>query len=361
MLSITKKIIGHDRRRECIKNNIRFSIPEKKSVEITTSSQCVKCNGEMVLYDMNYVCNSCGLIGDSVEPVQPLYYIVSSSGYGYDRSNPSGNGRCNTLNDNGNNMYDSIVRKLLKYQSRSTGTPIPCEILRQVARDYTEICQKLRKIMLQEDNTEIKSHRCNMLLPALLQQRLNKSDMSRTDTYICQFIGKNKSVLTKSINKLNELMKKTIEFYRVKTFSKISAYAYQFLARLDLDTSLSDLVVRVVKRADQQTDMVNFRTCQDETKVVGVIWLILRQIGINISHTLIKDKCFKISKSTYVRYTDFLDINRKKINPVLVGNKPLPVRPIPRSFANQYIGRRSKKLIPLPAEYKGMYLQGTVS
>jgi hypothetical protein len=354
---ITKKFVGHDKRREYIKNAVKFSIPEKITASNVISSQCIKCDGEMVLYDSDYVCNSCGLMGDTIEVIHPIYSNTSSASYGYDRSDPSGNGRCNTLNDNGNNMYDSIIRKLLKYQSRSTHTPIPCEILRQVARDYTEICQKLRKIMLQEDNTEIKSHRCNMLLPALLQQRLDKSGMSRTDTYICQFIGKNKTSLTKSINKLNELMKKTIDFYRVKTISKISAYAYQFLARLNVDTSLSELIVKIVKRADQQTDMIDFRTCQDETKVVGTIWLVLRQIGINIPHTVIKDRCFKISKSTYVRYTDFLDINRRKINPVLMDNKPLPIRPIPRSFSCLYVGRRSKKLIPLSDEYKSLFLQ----
>ena len=97
--------------------------------------------------------------------------------------------------------------------------------------------------------------------------------MSRPDTYICQFAGKDKSVLTKSVNKLNNLMKTTIPSYRVDTTSKIASYAYQFLARLEVDTSLTDLVVRIIARADLQIDMINFRTCQDETKVVGTIWL----------------------------------------------------------------------------------------
>jgi hypothetical protein len=103
--------------------------------------------------------------------------------------------------------------------------------------------------------------------------------------------------------------------------------------------------------------MIDFRTCQDETKVVGTIYLILRQIGLNIHHDIIKSKCFDISKSTYVRFMKFLDYNRKKINPILLSNKPLPIRPIPRIFANHDNNRRSEKLSPLAEEYKGKYMQ----
>lgn len=353
---IQKRIIGSKQRRKKIDEAFEKLETETKEVELDYGNTCGNCNAEMVLDDIEYICVACGLRGDNVQASPASYSNTSAKCYNMVRSNSVSNGPCNSLNDNGNTMYDSIMRKLMKMQARARNTPIPLEILRQTARDYTELCQMLKTRSLDIVDGETRVQRCNMLLPGLLQQRLHKAGMSRPDTYICQFVGKDKSALTKSVNKLNELMKTTIPSYRVKTTSKIAAYAYQFLARLEMDTSLTDLVARLIARADLQTDMVNFRTCQDETKVVGTIWLLIRQIGFHIPHNTINEMCFKISKSTYVRYTDFLDVNRRKVNPIIVGNKPLAIRPIPRRFAEQKAGRGRKKLEPLPEEYATQYM-----
>jgi hypothetical protein len=353
---IQKRIVGTKQRRLKIEDAFKNLETETVDIELDYGNACINCGEEMVLDDIEYICVACGLKGDMVQTAPTSYSNTSSKCYNTTSSSSVGNGPCNSLNDNGNTMYDSIMRKLRKMQARSIKTPIPLEILRQTARDYTELCQMLKNVALNTGDDEKKPQRCNMLLPGLLQQRLDKADMSRPDTYICQFVGKDKSTLTKSVNKLNELMKTTIPSYRVKTTSKIAAYAYQFLARLGMDTTLTDLVVRLIARADYQTDMINFRTCQDETKVVGTIWLLIRQIGFHIPHNKINEMCFKISKSTYVRYTDFLDVNRRKFNPIMCGNSPIPIRPIPRRFAEQKAGRGRKKLEPLPKEYASLFM-----
>jgi hypothetical protein len=354
---IRKQVIGTKQRREKIEEAFKtIDTEETIGVELDYDNACENCGDEMVLDDIEYICVSCGLKGDMIQSSPSSYSNTSAKCYNTMYCSTIGNGPCNSLNDNGNIMYDSIIRKLTKMQARSIKTPIPLEILRQTARDYTELCQTLKIMILNVSDDEKKPQRCNMLLPGLLQQRLHKAGMSRPDTYICQFVGKDKGALTKSVNKLNELMKTTIPSYRVKTTSKIAAYAYQFLARLEIDTTLTDLVVRLIARADLQTDMINFRTCQDETKVVGTIWLLIRQIGIHITHNKINEMCFKISKSTYVRYTDFLDVNRRKFNPIICGNTPLPIRPIPRRFAEQKAGRGRKKLEPLPEEYTSLFM-----
>jgi hypothetical protein len=116
-----------------------------------------------------------------------------------------------------------------------------------------------------------------------------------------------------------------------------------------------DVVVAIIRRADMQTDMICYRTCQDNSKVVGAIWLVARQLNIKIAHTAISEKCERISKSTYMRYVWFLDLNRRRINPILVKNK---IRPIPRSFANAGRERReavSRTLGALPEKFHATY------
>jgi hypothetical protein len=346
---VQKRIILSKKRQK--KNEDAFKQLEQleqteNKIEIDYGNLCENCETEMTLDDAEYVCVTCGLKGENVEVSPAIYSNTSTKCYNRAQSSAIGNGPCNSLNDNGNAMYDSIMRKLMKMQSKAVNAPIPLEILRLAARDYTEICQTLKTqvITTNANDGKTKTQRCNMLLLALIKQQLDKANMSRTDAYICQFASKDKSVLTKSVNKLNNLMKTTIPSYRVDTTSKITAYAYQYLARLEIDTALTDLVVRIIARSDLQTDMINFRTCQDETKVTGTIWLLIRQIGIPIPHIRIHKRCFNISKSTYVTYTDFLDTNRRKFNHLLVGNTPLSIFPIPRSFAKEKEGRGRKKI-----------------
>jgi hypothetical protein len=101
--------------------------------------------------------------------------------------------------------------------------------------------------------------------------------------------------------------------------------------------------------------MIKYRTCQDNSKVVGSIWLVARQLNVKIAHQSISEKCEHISKSTYMRYVEFLDINRRRINPILVKHK---VRPIPRSFAanKKHHKPTSRTLGSLPEKYAGMYM-----
>jgi len=361
IITISKTSTGISKKKDDILKLLSSTKFNKKTVKDSISAVCNLCFGALELSETNYICSVCGLFGDTVETVQPAYSSSMANNYSYDRFNSYSNGACNTLNDNGNNMYDLILTKLLKCQNRSSTAHIPTEVLRTTARTYAEICSRLKELIATESGG-VKSSRCGSLLPAILKQSLDKNGTSRTDSFISGFLGKSKGKgkgsLTKSENKYNDLMKKDIStYYRVETCNKLSSYAYQFLARLNVDTSLSVVVVQIIKRCNVQIDMIDFRTCQDETKVVGTIYLILRQIGLNIHHDIIKSKCFDISKSTYVRFMKFLDYNRKKINPILLSNKPLPIRPIPRIFANHDNNRRSEKLSPLAEEYKGKYMQ----
>jgi hypothetical protein len=348
---VRKRIVGT--RREDVQNIFAQMKKQTKTVTVQNDHACPNCDASMVLDDIEYICTNCGMKGDRVEAPPPSYSNTHNKCYNMTRTSTIGNGPCNSLSDNGNTMYDAIMRRLTKMYVKSRDTHIPLEVLRQTARDYTELCQTLKQANDELGDGEKKIQRCNMLLPALLQQRLHKSNMSKPNAYICEFIGKSKSTLTKSVNKLEELMRSTIPQYRVDTTSKIGAFAYQFLARLDLDMSLTDLIVCIIARADVQVDMINFRTCQDKTKVVGTIWLLIRQIGYHILHNRINERCFRISKSTYVRYVDFLDVNRRRINPILVKNK---VRPIPRRFAKQGVGRGRKKLDPIPEQYAHLFM-----
>jgi hypothetical protein len=347
-----KKRIGTDKIRakleqakECLKEACKNEIKINKNGET-----CGNCNTVMVLNDVGHVCPSCGSIGSLIEAMSASFSAATTQGYNGCGAYSASNGRCYSLNDNYNDMYITVLRRLTGKQQKAKEFPIPLEILRETARAYTELCQSIRS---NSEDTENK--RCNMVLPGILKQQLDKHPkMSRTDTYICEFMGINKGVLTKAKNKLQNLTKRGFLDY-VPIHDRIASFSYQFLDRLNLDTIHTDVVVKIIRRSDVQIDMISYRTCQDNTKVAGTIWLLIRQLGIKMPHCTINKRLFAISKSTYVRYTDFLDCNRRKINPILVAHK---IRPIPRSFAIKKKGRGSKKLAPLPDQYVDMFIQG---
>lgn len=346
-----KKRVGKDKLRAKLQQAKEYlKEAEKHEIKINKDGEtCSNCDTTMVLNDVGHVCPSCGSIGSRIEAMPSSYSTTSTQSYNGCGAYSASNGRCYSLNDNYNDMYRTVLRRLTCKQQKAKEYPIPLEILRETARAYTELCRSIRSNC---EDTENK--RCNMVLPGILKQQLDKHPkMSRTDTYICQFMGINKGVLTKAKNKLQNLMKRGFLDY-IPTHDRIASFSYQFLDRLELDTTHTDVVVKIIRRSDVQIDMISYRTCQDNTKVAGTIWLLIRQLGIKMPHCTINKRLFAISKSTYVRYTDFLDRNRRKINPILVAHN---IRPIPRSFAIKKKGRGSKKLLPLPEQYADMFIQ----
>jgi hypothetical protein len=138
---------------------------------------------------------------------------------------------------------------------------------------------------------------------------------------------------------------------------RCASFAYQFLSKLDLDAKHTDVVVQTIARANDQRSMIDFRDCYQETKVIGAIFMIMRQCNISISTPLliklvksIRKSKNPTSKATFNRYVEFLDKNRKRINPVLV---KYGVRPIPRSFKTT--SGKAKKLKPLLPEHAALF------
>lgn len=350
-----KRVINNNRQNAMM--NILTKIQQPSNIAVKCENIiCSNCDSKMVLDDIEYICVSCGMRGSTVECNPASYSNTSNKCYNNLKTNDAGNGTCNSSDDNSNAMYDATMRRLRKMHTKSRDIHIPLDILRQTAREYVEICRTLKEKRDKCQDGKKKNPRNNIILPALLNQCLDKSNMSKPSAHICQFIGKPKCALTKSNNKLEELMTSSIPMYRVDVTSKICSFAYQFLARLDLNASLTDVVTHIILRADIQIDMKNYRPCQDKTKVIGTIWLLIRQIGYRVHHSKIKERCFKISKSTYVRYVEFLDINRRRVNPKLIRYN---IRPIPRSFAESINDntRGRKKLEPIPEKYSSLFMK----
>jgi hypothetical protein len=266
------------------------------------------------------------------------------------------NGRFDSLSDAFNMTFELTFNRLKRRAMKNSDYHIPLDILRATAQSFAEICQggKANLTLSGPDSILGKSerHRHNLLIHSLLQHQLDSRGMAKTDVYVCAFSGIDKSKLTKSKNKLQKYIKAGDIPY-IAPHDRIPSFVYQFLINLGIDTQYTDVVVELIRRADRQIDMVRYRTCQDNSKVVGAICLVMRQANIKIPHTVINERCEHISKSTYYRWITFADVNRRRFNPILVKHR---IRPIPVSFASPRIGRDLRVLIPMPKKFAGLYI-----
>lgn len=308
---------------------------------------CSDCNCEMSPGDMGYICTGCGKNGGELEIHEQTIQITLQNNQTQVAYSTPVEMRVRSNDDKFNQTYIATFTRLQRQHAKQSDYHIPLNILRETAHLYATICHQSAPA----GSTTKSTHRHNLILSSLLQNQLDKANMSKPDGFVCQFTGVAKSKLTKSKNRLQTFIKSgAVE--HVHPYDRIPNFVYLFLTKLGVDTVHTDLVVAIIRRADEQVDMIRFRTCQDNSKVVGAIWLVARQLNLKVQHQVIFDSCEHISKSTYIRYVEFLDYNRRRINPILVKYK---VRPIPKSFALPR-GRRdaaSRSLGALPEQYRG--------
>ncbi len=353
----------------------------KQVLELNNSGRtCSKCDMPMKEGDANYICPDCGQVGAPVETIERDVQQQRTSGA--PSLYASAGGRFESLSDAFNLTFELTFNRLKLRAIKNPDYHIPLDVLRAVAQEYAEICQK-RLIAQRAAAAESmqgnviggpeparsagsggERHRHNLIIHGLLQAQLDKRGMSKTDTFLCAFSDIDKSKLTKSKNKLQRFIKAG-EVAPV-SHDRIPSFVYQFLTSLGVDTQYTDVVVALIRRADRQVDMIRYRTCQDNSKVVGAICILLRQLNIKIPHSVISERCEHISKSTYHRWMVFADIKRRRLNPILVAAR---IRPIPRSFAASYapkkhgiitvsraIGRDAHCLAPLGEKLAGLYI-----
>lgn len=336
---------------------------------------CSECDREMSQGDMGWECLGCGRIGGDLEAYQQTTQITLQNNQSTPCSGVADT-KFRSQDDRFNLTYSSAFMRLQKQHAKKNSEfYIPLDILRETAHIYATICHSVHagpKVadadLTYEPMTPTPTpasfdasdaapkkdkHRHNLILSSLLQNQLDKNGLSKTDNYICQFNGITKAKLTKSKNRLQTFIKSGAVAH-VHPYDRIPSFVYLFLSKLGMDTVHTDLVVAIIRRADEQVDMIRYRTCQDNSKVVGAIWLVARQLNVKLQHPDISEKCERISKSTYMRYVDFIDVNRRRINPILVKHK---VRPIPKSFAKNKEKRdpQSRTLGALPEQYVGVY------
>jgi hypothetical protein len=335
---------------------------------------CSECDREMSQGDMGWECLECGAIGGDLEAYQQTTQITLQNNQSTPCSGVADT-KFRSQDDRFNLTYSSAFMRLQKQHAKKNSEfYIPLDILRETAHIYATICHSVHagpkvadadltyEPMTPKDTSigehndaapKKDKHRHNLILSSLLQNQLDKNGLSKTDNYICQFNGITKAKLTKSKNRLQTFIKSGAVAH-VHPYDRIPSFVYLFLSKLGMDTVHTDLVVAIIRRADEQVDMIRYRTCQDNSKVVGAIWLVARQLNVKLQHPDISEKCERISKSTYMRYVDFIDVNRRRINPILVKHK---VRPIPKSFAKNKEKRdpQSRTLNALPEQYVGVY------
>jgi hypothetical protein len=270
----------------------------------------------------------CGKLGRVVESVANLPVK------GYARSNKYVGGRDKTMNTYYNNIFTTTLARLVTKCNRAAVPSPPVHLLRDVAKR----CAMLRRNVSAEGGKK----RCSNVTAAILKNTLDAAGLSRTNVYIQKLMKISTKRFTRSINALEFYESRGhIKQNKTPRSDRVSVFTYRFLTQLGIDKSYVDVIANIIECADDQTEMVDYRNCQEITKVIGTMYLVMRQLCVKIPHNKIVTTCGGRSKFTYIRYVNFLDSNRRAINPHLVKHG---IRPIPRSFSDP---KSKKTLLPL--------------
>lgn len=296
--------------------DFNFKVSEWRSCE---------CGAELIDVDYEFVCSSCSRV--STVAITP--------------SAQTSDGSIRCYNAPPSKSVDRLKSAFEYLRGKANGR-VPKDILRASAVSYAALCDELR-------SNGVNGKRCNTVIAAILKQEFDKANISRTVKDICSIFDIKKSALTGAINKLDRYVNQGLTTVNTIQVDRIPIYTYQFLIKLGANhvERYTPVVVDIIRVASDQTRMIDYRLCHDRTRVISVIWLIFRQLGAPISHSVITSRIEPISKSTYMKYNDFLVKNRKIINVELVRNH---IPPIPRTTK-----RTTGVLKPLKLEHRLLF------
>lgn len=302
---------------------------------------CETCDVKMQVEELRLVCMSCGLVNKTIgnesyintDTPPPIHYKQ----------------RLEYSDSKFNGILNSVFNRLLGRRDKS-GIYIPDSILRDSSMEYTRLHKEIRTIK----NGPNDKKRYNSLIYAILQEELSKhANMSKPGRFICDFMGIEKKKLSKSKNELLLFSRSGLYKFTI-TQNNTESLIYQIIKWCDLDMKFYDPILDVVRTTNSVKNMINARMCEDKTKCVGSMWMIMNQVGIRVPHSHFeKGSVIEVSKSTYMRFVRFTHNNRKILNPILWKHN---IRPIPRTFTTSASERSNNKLGLPPAKYKNVII-----
>lgn len=308
-------------------NELENMLYERKNT--TAYNICSTCDMPMTLKEQILICFSCGIERPcDVEPDEWVYSITQDQNYNV--SNDSfmpfkaiGHGsyyyqksllkscsdydiyRCN-------NNKRELENKIYQYK----GIQIPKNIINKTSKMFN---------IIKQHNYVFRRNGKWGVIAACLYYMCLEEGVPRTRQEISKILNIEEKFLSQGENTLAELAELNI-IYINKNKHIVEDYIKQYFNMLNIPDIFIPFIIELIKVSDERRVIIN--ESRISTKCTGAIYLLCNRIP-NLSHItkeIISEKCFNISKTTFIKYYNTLMKNPDKIKFVFKKHRiPMPV------------------------------------
>jgi transcription initiation factor TFIIIB Brf1 subunit/transcription initiation factor TFIIB len=219
-----------------------------------------------------------------------------------------------TASDYSKIQSNNTNKQLSRFNSQSKEGKLPIIILKEAAELYGKI---------QKCNIVRRGNGRKGALGACIYFVCNRHNITKKPKEIAMFLSIEESYLSKGDKLLRRLHAEGKIDIPVHHNPK-DAYILQYFESLGIDNKYKPFVSELIDRASQ-VDMMGENNSRISTKCAGAVYTLKVQESLKISKTDIVKYC-KISKSTFIRYYEFLIQNRRVLKPVFKKHNVTPLR-----------------------------------
>lgn len=287
---------------------------------------CPDCSIRMQPMKTSYQCSQCGRDKPMFEPSEGFntsiidnyntnascslsIKIVGQGSYRYHKA------LLKSLNDYSKTQNNHTNTQLSRCNAQTNDGKLPIIILREAADLYGEI---------QKHNIVRRGNGRKGALGACIYFVCNRHDITKKPKEISTFLNIEESYLSKGdklLRRLHSEGKINIPIYHNPT----DAYILQYFEALSIDNKYKPFISEIIDRASM-IDMMGENNSRISTKCAGTIYMLKMQMSLDFTKGDIVKYC-KISKSTFIRYYEFLSQNRKLLKYIFKKHEiPVPAK-----------------------------------
>jgi transcription initiation factor TFIIIB Brf1 subunit/transcription initiation factor TFIIB len=195
-------------------------------------------------------------------------------------------------------------KQLNRYNAQSNHIKLPIFVLKEAAGLYKEF----------QKHTKVKRGKGRLgVLGACLSFICDKHKLSKQPKEIANFLEIEEAYLSKG----DKLLRKAHAdgFIDILVhYDPTDSYVERYFAVLDIDEKYKDFILEIIERSLNK-DMKGLNRSRINTQCIGAIYALKIQLNLPFTIKEITESC-RISKTTFMRYYDFLMKNTKKLNPI---------------------------------------------
>lgn len=279
---------------------------------------CIYCEVPMnPMQDGTYECESCGF---RKATIGEFGGIEENSNGGMKMYSKNGNVFAINI-DYSRTQKKQLMAELVECRNNSDDeNKIPLNILRETA----EIYNKIQGLIIDKNGNILDDEFINPegskkwvkrgrikkeTMGAILYYVLIKHGVARQKQHIVQFMGFTSGGLSKGIQTIEELLNKgklKDELEDAVKKDPTESYIDRYLMALKLDNKYKSFIIDIINESVRQRVGLN---SYNNSKIVGVIYLLIKKLELNISIDTIEECCDNKRKNTFTTFTNAIEEN----------------------------------------------------